>query len=91
MNFGGAAVGSRTVPQSVVLFNSGNGTLLISAINVTGSDFVLTTNCGRTLGPGQSCTITVSFLPRVVGARSGAVTITENTGSQRITLSGVGT
>jgi Abnormal spindle-like microcephaly-assoc'd, ASPM-SPD-2-Hydin/NHL repeat len=91
MNFGGAAVGSRTVPQSVVLFNSGNGTLLISAINVTGSDFILTTNCGRTLGPGLSCTITVSFLPKVVGARSGAVTITENTGSQRITLSGVGT
>jgi hypothetical protein len=33
----------------------------------------------------------VTFLPQATGARSGVVTIIDNAGTQRITLSGVGT
>jgi NHL repeat len=91
LNFGGSKVGFRTVPQNVVLFNSGNGTLFIGGINQTGADFVMTTSCGASLGAGKSCTISLTFLPQAIGARSGAVTIFANTGTQRITLSGVGT
>jgi sugar lactone lactonase YvrE len=91
MNFGGAGVGSATVPQNLVLFNAGNGLLSIRSIDVTGGDFVIGTSCGSGLQPGASCMISVSFLPRATGARSGLVTITDNAGTQRVTLSGVGT
>jgi len=91
LNFGGAGVGTPTVPQNVVLFNAGNGLLSIGSISLSSDDFTLSTNCGSILAAGASCTISVTFVPQANGARSGMVTITDNAGTQRITLSGVGT
>ena len=91
LNFGAATPGSPTLPQNVILFNSGNGPLSISSISLSGSDFTMSTNCGSTLAARASCTITVTFLPQATGARSGVVTIIDNAGTQRISLSGVGT
>jgi hypothetical protein len=91
LNFGGAGLGGASAPQAIVLFNAGNGPLSIGSINVIGEDFFMTTNCGTSLAAGASCRISVSFRPRATGARSGLVTITDNAGSQRFTLSGVGT
>ena len=91
LTFGGNRVGNPSAPQSAVLFNAGNGPLSITSVSLTGADFVMVSNCGRTLAAGASCTITVRFLPQAIGARSGVVTITDNVGTQRITLSGVGT
>jgi hypothetical protein len=91
LNFGGAGVGSSTVPQRVVLFNAGNGLLSIGSIDLGGDDFTMSTSCGSTLAAGASCTISVTFVPQGSGARSGIVTITDNAGTQRVTLNGVGT
>jgi hypothetical protein len=91
LNFGGSGVGSPTVPQNVVLFNAGNGLLSIGSISLSGDDFSMTSNCGSTLAAGASCTISVTFLPQGTGGRAGVVTIADNAGIQRITLSGVGT
>ena len=91
LNFGGARVGSPTLPQNIVLFNAGNGLLFIGSIKVSGDDFTMSTSCGSTLAAGASCTIRVTFLPHATGALSGTVTVIDNAGIQRITLSGVGT
>jgi hypothetical protein len=91
VNFGGDSVGNPTAPQNVVLFNAGNGPLSIASITLTGSDYLMSSSCGSTLASGTSCAITVTFLPQSTGARSGLVTITDNAGTQRISLSGVGT
>jgi hypothetical protein len=91
LTFGGSSVGTATVPQNVVLFNAGNGLLSIGSISVSGGDFTMTSSCGTTLAAGASCTISVTFLPQATGARSGMVVITDNAGTQRVTLSGVGT
>ena len=91
LNFGGSGVGSPTLPQNVVLFNAGNGLLSISSLKVSGDDFIMSTSCGSTLAAGASCTIRVTFLPHATGARAGTVTVIDNAGVQRITLSGVGT
>ena len=56
-----------------------------------GGDYVLSTSCGSTLASGASCQISVTFTPQGTGPRSGAVTISDNAGTQRFTLSGVGT
>lgn len=91
LNFGGAGVGSSTGPQNIVLLNAGNGSLAIGGIALAGDDFAMTTNCANTVAAGASCSITVTFLPQATGARSGVVTVTDTAGTQRITLSGVGT
>jgi len=91
LNFGGDSVGNPTAPQSVVLFNAGNGTLSIASMELLGGDYVMTSSCGGTLAAGASCSITITFVPQGTGARSGMVTITDNAGTQRISLSGVGT
>jgi hypothetical protein len=91
LNFGGASVGNPTAPQNVVLFNAGNGTLSIAGITLAGGDYLMSGTCGSTLAAGASCTIAVTFLPQGTGARSGVVTITDSAGTQRISLSGVGT
>ncbi len=93
LNFGGRGVGSSSAPQNVVLFNAGTGTMSISSVSLTagGGDYALSTTCGSSLPSGGSCMISVTFTPQSSGPRSGAVTISGNAGTQRISLSGVGT
>ncbi|TMC61537.1 MAG: choice-of-anchor D domain-containing protein, partial [Chloroflexota bacterium] len=91
LNFGGQGVGNPTAPQNIVLFNAGNGALSIGGIKLSGGDFTMSSSCGTTLAAGASCAISITFLPQGTGARSGVVTLTDSAGTQRITLSGVGT
>jgi len=60
-------------------------------MTLLGGDYAMSSSCGSTLAAGASCSITITFLPQGTGARSGIVTITDNAGTQRISLSGVGT
>jgi hypothetical protein len=91
LNFGGDSVGNPTAPQNVVLFNAGNGLLSIAGISLTGSDYLMSSSCGSTLASGASCNISVTFVPQATGPRSGVVTVTDSAGTQRISVSGVGT
>jgi hypothetical protein len=90
-------VGTASTSQSVTLTNTGNATLNISSIAVTGTnsgDFSLApaSTCGATLGVQDMCTINVTFTPSASGARSAAVTITDDApdSPESITLSGQG-
>src|SRR5207249_3590766 len=90
----GANLGGSSAPQRVTVTNTGDTALTIRAIAIGGAaagDYSQTNTCVRTIQPGASCAITVRFMPQAIGARSGVVTITDNVGTQRITLSGVGT
>ena len=91
LNFGGGRVGDPSAPQNMVLFNAGNGLLSIDSITVTGADYSMSTTCGSALGAGASCRITVTFQPQATGPRSGLVTLVDSSGTQRFTLTGVGT
>jgi hypothetical protein len=95
LNFGNQTVGLTSVAQGVTLTNTGNITLTISSIGVTGTnsaDFGETNNCPGSLAPSVSCTISVTFTPTTTGTRTAAVAITDNApGSpQLISLTGVG-
>src|SRR5438132_52108 len=90
----GANLGGTAAPQIVTVTNTGDGALTIRAIGISGTaagDYTQSNTCLRTIAPGASCTISVTFLPQAGGARSGMVTVIDNAGIQRITLSGVGT
>jgi hypothetical protein len=93
--FASANAGKASTPLLLTYYNTGNDTLQVSGISVAGanaSDFTQHNDCGTSLPAGGSCTITVTFTPQVMGARSGTLTIVDNApGSPRIvSLSGTG-
>ncbi len=96
LNFGAVASGVTSPVKTVTLKNSGKATLTITAIAVTGtniSDFPETTTCLSSLKAGASCAIKVQFKPSATGARSAAISITDNAAGspQQVPLSGTGT
>src|SRR6185437_6794275 len=95
--FSGEAVGTASMPQSVTLTNTGNVTLNIASIAVTGAnagDFALAPagSCGATVAVHDTCTVNVAFTPSAVGVRGAAVTLTDDSldSPESVTLSGQG-
>jgi uncharacterized repeat protein (TIGR01451 family) len=72
-------VGNTSAAQPVTLSNTGNATLTISSIAVTG-DFTLSPagSCGMTLNPAANCIINVTFAPSAAGTLGGSLTITSD-------------
>lgn len=96
LSFADQGVGSTSSPLSVSLTNVGNATLVISNVQVTGSDpadFTLTNHCGSSLPASAQCTITASFSPSAAGKRTASVVFTDNAASspQALSLDGTGT
>jgi len=95
--FGTVPVGVTSAVKTVTVKNSGASSLTINSIAITGTnagDFAKTaTTCGASLAAGASCTVSAHFKPTATGARSAAISITDNaSGSpQKVTLSGTGT
>ncbi len=94
LKFANTALGETSAKKPVTLTNTGTSTLDISSIATSG-DFGQTTStkpCGSTLAAGKSCTIEVTFTPTQVGARTGTLTLTDNSPSspQTVALSGTG-
>jgi archaellum component FlaF (FlaF/FlaG flagellin family) len=91
LQFGPRDIGTASSLKDITLTNQGSTAL--SLLNITASgDYSSTTTCGNTLGPGSSCTISVSFKPWAEGARPGFITVsdTDPTNLQTATLSGTG-
>jgi hypothetical protein len=93
VTFADQAVGTTSSAQIATLNNSGTVPLTISSIAISGAtDFTQTNNCGSSLAPGSSCSISVSFTPSSVGAKTATVVVTDNdpSGTQSVSLSGNG-
>jgi Ca2+-binding RTX toxin-like protein len=94
LTFAGQPVNTGSAAQVVTLSNTGTANLNITSIFASG-DFARTTTCSGVLLPGANCTISVTFIPTAAGARSGTITITDNSGNvagstQSVALSGIG-
>ena len=95
LSYSSQSVGSTSAAQAVTLTNSGNATLNISSILATGAnagDFAATSTCSSSVGPGGTCTVSVTFAPTAPGTRTASVTITDNASSspQAVSLTGTG-
>jgi hypothetical protein len=96
LTFAATNVGSASTAQTATLTNTGDSTLTLTSIALTGAnsgDFTYTSTCGsNTLQPSVSCALMVTFKPTATGSRSAAITIIDNApGSpQTITLTGTG-
>jgi len=88
--------GFQLLGQFVIMSNTGNATLTITRLAVTGtnaSDFGQTNTCGSSLAAGAKCTISVTFKPSAGGVRTAALSITDNAphSPQTVSLSGTST
>lgn len=97
IGFGNQLVGTTSSPQTETITNSGNASLTISGISLTGvnaSDFQITSNtCPSSLAAGASCSLQVTFRPSSTGGRSGAISVSDdaNGSPQSVPLTGTGT
>ena len=94
--FGVRAINSSSSAVNATLRNTGNATMTISSVGVTGTDsadFSRTTTCGTSLTAGASCTISVTFRPTTVGAKTASISVNDNApGSPHtVALTGTGT
>ena len=79
LSFGPQLVGSATA-QTLTLSNNGGSGLSVSSVSITGaeaSDFQISNMCGATLAAGAGCTISLTFTPSAVGARSATLLIAD--------------
>ena len=93
--FTGEIVGSASAAQTVTLTNSGNGSMTLTGVSITGPNapaFSQTNDCGSSLAPMGSCAVVVAFDPSSIGNLAATVTIADNaTGTpQTVALSGIG-
>jgi hypothetical protein len=91
VNFGNVTVGtSGTAP--VTLANASNTTMTIQSIKAAPSVYAGTNNCGSSLAPGLSCTITLTFKPTQKGSIQGTLSLGLNGNAAKVeaTLTGSG-
>jgi hypothetical protein len=93
LNFGDQKVGTTSQPQTVTLTNLGKGAVAILLIHFNGAlDFAQTNNCGSSVPPGGTCTISVTFTPKYKKLRIATLDVSDNGGGspQKVALSGTG-
>ena len=99
-DFGAVDVGNVSTSQTITISNTGSADLVVSAIGLTGANAaefgVALGTCPSltpTVSPASNCTVSVSFSPTSVGAKTAALGITSNDGDTSnvdIALSGTG-
>ncbi len=95
VSFNNQVVGSASAAQTLTLTNTGDLTLDIAGISITGTnagDFHETNTCPSSLAGGASCNITVTFSPTQEGPLSAAVSVADNSAGspQTAALTGIG-
>ena len=91
--FGKIVADSTSPAKKLMLKNTGDGTLSISKIALSGDFAISSTTCGSTLSAGKNCIFDVTFTPRALGALTGNLTVTGNISGSLPTgaLTGTGT
>ena len=89
LTFSNTYIGLSSPAQTLTVTNSGNATLTISNIAISG-DYSQTSSGCSSVSAGSTCLIAVTFTPTAIGTRTGALTLTTNagTGTQTVNLTG---
>jgi trimeric autotransporter adhesin len=95
LNFNTQQVGSTSAAQILTFANTGDLTLDIASISVTGtnaSDFGETNSCPSNLAGGANCIINVTFSPSQEGPFNASVSVSNNSAGspQTAALTGLG-
>ena len=90
--FGNQQINTTSATQVITLKNTGTAALAIGGITSSSADFVQTNPCGASLNAGASCSISVSFKPATLGAKTGTISVADNAAGSphAVSLSGTG-
>ncbi len=93
--FSQQAVNTPSAMQSVIVSNTGTGSMTVSSIAITGDDFSQTDDCINSLAAGEGCAINVTFSPTGTGLTAATLTVADNSSgvagsTQTLSLSGTG-
>jgi hypothetical protein len=98
--FGTVLIGTTSPAQTVTLTNNTNAAIAFTSAVVNGSpaaantDYAVTNSCSGSIpfGAANTCTVSVTFKPTVVGAETATLQLTDNdsTSPQNILLTGTG-
>jgi ASPM-SPD-2-Hydin domain-containing protein/centrosomal CEP192-like protein len=91
LNYGNVVIGTSTGSRSIILTNTGAGTVTQISVSVSG-DYSQTNDCPSSLAASAFCTIKATFTPIATGLRSGILTVTDSAvnSPQTANLSGTG-
>lgn len=95
LTFAATSLGKVSARRVITLVSAGTLTVTFTRIGIVGANpasFTESNNCGTSLAPGKSCTISVTFKPAKAGKLSAAVSVGDNVGGspQEIALAGTG-
>ena len=98
LSFPATTAGSTATALTTTLSNTGNATLNITGITLTGAnptDFAIATTgttCASTLAAGATCTIAATFTPSASGSFTASISVADNaaTSPQTAALTGIG-
>jgi Abnormal spindle-like microcephaly-assoc'd, ASPM-SPD-2-Hydin len=90
LTFGAQALTTASTAQQITLTNAGDLALTLIAAQITSGDFSVVNSCGNSLNPHSTCSMSVTFEPRNVGALTGTLTVSDQYRTQTISLSGLG-
>jgi len=90
LTFAAQQLNTASARQQVLLTNAGDAALTGIAAQIASGDFTVVNGCGNSLNGHSSCALLVAFVPKSVGAGTGALTVTDEYRSQTVTLSGTG-
>jgi hypothetical protein len=93
LSFGSVTTGTTSATQNATITNTGNSSITISQINLTGAGYLMTGGSAPvTLTPTQTLTLTVQFGPTAAGLVNGSISIVSNASGSpgNISLSGTG-
>ena len=80
-DFGSMTVSSGTITRTFTISNTGDGSLSISSVDITGThagDFTVTTQPDSSVPPGETTTFSVLFNPSAEGLRIAVISIANN-------------
>ena len=92
LSFAKTVIGHTSSARSVLLTNTGNAALNISSVAPSG-DFAISGNtCGAQVAAAGTCQVNVTFTPTAKGARTGALSFSDDAAGnpQTVALAGTG-
>jgi hypothetical protein len=89
LSFAAQQISTASAAQQVMLTNTGDEALTSIATQVTG-DFSVVNGCGASLPGHSTCALSVTYVPKSVGAESGVLTVVDALRTQTVSLSGTG-
>jgi len=90
LSFAAQTIGTTSATQAVTLTNTGDVSLQITSVAIASGDFTAVNGCGAFLAAHSSCTLSVAYVPRSIGAGAGVLSITDVNRTQTVSLSGTG-